>query len=76
MPILLMVNLKDGVTKTTNTVAVAKCFAKSGLPTLIVDADRQCMAGELLLGENHRAERAGSTHQKRHGNRRRTLGTG
>jgi cellulose biosynthesis protein BcsQ len=51
MPILLMVNLKYGVTKTTNTVALAKCFAKSGLPTLVVDADPQCMAEGLLMGE-------------------------
>lgn len=52
MPILLMINLKGGVAKTTNTVALAECFATEGLRTLVIDADHQCMSGELLLGEN------------------------
>jgi chromosome partitioning protein len=51
MSILLFVNLKGGVAKTTNAVAMAECLADSGYRTLLIDADHQCMAGELLLGE-------------------------
>lgn len=51
MSILLFVNLKGGVAKTTNAVAVAECLADQGYNTLMIDADHQCMAGELLLGE-------------------------
>jgi chromosome partitioning protein len=63
MPILLLVNLKGGVAKTTNAVAIAECLAASGLRTLLIDADHQCMAGELLLGENRllRCERTRTT---------------
>ena len=49
MSILLFVNLKGGVAKTTNAVAVAECLADSGYRTLLIDADHQCMSGELLL---------------------------
>lgn len=52
MSILLFVNLKGGVAKTTNAVAVAECLAESGYRTLLIDADHQCMSGELLLGES------------------------
>jgi chromosome partitioning protein len=52
MSILLFVNLKGGVAKKTNAVAVAECLADAGHRTLIIDADHQCMAGELLLGES------------------------
>lgn len=52
MSILLFVNLKGGVAKTTNAVAVAECMAESGYRTLLIDADHQCMAGELLIGED------------------------
>lgn len=52
MSILLFVNLKGGVAKTTNAVAVAECLADAGYRTLVIDADHQCMAGELLLGES------------------------
>lgn len=51
MSILLFVNLKGGVAKTTNAVAVAECLADAGHRVLLIDADHQCMAGELLLGE-------------------------
>jgi len=51
MSVLLFVNLKGGVAKTTNAVAVAECLADAGLRTLLIDADHQCMSGELLLGE-------------------------
>jgi chromosome partitioning protein len=63
MPILLLVNLKGGVAKTTNAVAIAECLAASGLRTLLIDADHQCMAGEMLLGESRllRCERSRST---------------
>lgn len=52
MSIILFVNLKGGVAKTTNAVAVAECLADSGYRTLLIDADHQCMSGELLLGED------------------------
>jgi chromosome partitioning protein len=52
MSILLFANLKGGVAKTTNAVAVAECLADSGYRTLLIDADHQCMSGELLLGES------------------------
>lgn len=63
MPTLLMINLKGGVAKTTNTVALAECFASQGLRTLVIDADHQCMSGELLLGEERllKADRSRST---------------
>lgn len=52
MSILLFSNLKGGVAKTTSAVAVAECLASEGYRTLLIDADHQCMAGELLLGES------------------------
>lgn len=52
MPIIMFTNLKGGVAKTTNCVAVAECLADAGHRTLVIDADHQCMASELLLGEN------------------------
>src|SRR5271157_1230224 len=52
MSILLFLNLKGGVAKTTNAVAAAECLAASGYRTLLIDADHQCMSGELLLGES------------------------
>ncbi|MHC5540064.1 ParA family protein [Singulisphaera rosea] len=63
MSILLFVNLKGGVAKTTNAVAVAECLAESGYRTLLIDADHQCMSGELLLGESRllNSERKKST---------------
>jgi chromosome partitioning protein len=47
----MLINLKGGVAKTTNAVAIAECLAASGFRTLLIDADHQCMAGELLLTE-------------------------
>ncbi len=63
MSILLFINLKGGVAKTTNAVAVAECLATHGYRTLLIDADHQCMAGELLLGETRllRCERERAT---------------
>jgi chromosome partitioning protein len=55
MPILTVMNLKGGVAKTTCTVALAECLASRGVRTLVIDADHQSMAGQLLLGER-RAE--------------------
>lgn len=52
MPIVLLVNLKGGVAKTTNAVAIAECLASEGHRTLLIDADHQCMAGEMLMGED------------------------
>ncbi|MCC9640790.1 AAA family ATPase [Rhodopirellula sp. JC740] len=51
MPVLLMINLKGGVGKTASTVAIAETLAEQGYKTLVIDADHQSMAGELLLGE-------------------------
>ncbi len=51
MPILPFINLKGGVAKTTNAVAVAECLAVKGLRVLLIDADHQCMSSELMLGE-------------------------
>jgi chromosome partitioning protein len=48
----MFINLKGGVAKTTSAVAVAECLASEGHRTLLIDADHQCMAGELLLGED------------------------
>lgn len=50
--IIPMINLKGGVAKTTNTVAIAECLASMGLRVLVIDADHQCTASELLLGES------------------------
>ncbi|GAB5517040.1 ParA family protein [Rhodopirellula baltica] len=51
MPVLLMINLKGGVGKTASTVAIAETLAEEGYKTLVIDADHQSMAGELLLGQ-------------------------
>lgn len=51
MSIMMLINLKGGVAKTTSAVAIAECLASEGHRTLLIDADHQCMAGELLLGE-------------------------
>ncbi len=52
MSILLMLNLKGGVAKTTNAVAISECLAYMGHKVLVIDADHQCLASELLLGED------------------------
>ncbi len=53
MAVLLFVNLKGGVAKTTNAVAVAECLAaEMEKRVLVIDADHQCTAGDLLLGED------------------------
>lgn len=55
MSIIMFINLKGGVAKTTSAVAIAECLASQGHRTLLIDADHQCMAGELLLGETGQA---------------------
>lgn len=52
MSVVLFLNLKGGVAKTTNAVAIAECLANSGKSTLVIDADHQCTATEVLLGES------------------------
>jgi chromosome partitioning protein len=52
MSILMFLNLKGGVAKTTSAVAVAECLADAGHRVLVIDADHQCMSGELLIGES------------------------
>src|SRR5215475_9034883 len=61
MSIVMLINLKGGVAKTTSAVAIAECLASEGHRTLLIDADHQCMSGELLLGEDRqlRCERTG-----------------
>ena len=51
MPVLMFANLKGGVGKTTNAVAVAEALADSGKRVLVIDADHQCAASDLLLGK-------------------------
>src|SRR5688572_20145156 len=51
MPVLMFINIKGGVAKTTNAVAVSEFLAEAGNRVLLIDADHQCAAGELLLGE-------------------------
>jgi chromosome partitioning protein len=51
MPVLMFINIKGGVAKTTNAVAVSQFLAERGYRVLVIDADHQCAAGELLLGE-------------------------
>lgn len=50
MTTIPLVNLKGGVAKTTNSVAIAETFAFMGKNVLLIDADHQCTASELLLG--------------------------
>ena len=52
MPIIMFSNLKGGVAKTTNAVAVAECLAWRGHKTLVIDADHQCTASELLFASS------------------------
>lgn len=52
MPVIMLINLKGGVAKTTTSVAVAECLARMNYRTLVIDADHQSMSGEMLLGEN------------------------
>ncbi|MFB3785816.1 MAG: ParA family protein [bacterium] len=51
MPMIMMLNLKGGVAKTTNTIAIAEYLASLGKKVLVIDADHQSLAGELLLGQ-------------------------
>lgn len=52
MPMIMLLNLKGGVAKTTNTVGIAEYFASQGKQVLVIDADHQSLAGELMLGED------------------------
>lgn len=56
MPVIPILNLKGGVAKTVTTVAIAECFASHGHRVLVIDADHQCMAGELVLGERRQLQ--------------------
>jgi chromosome partitioning protein len=51
MPILLFLNIKGGVAKTTSVVGVSESLAALGHRVLVIDADHQCASSELLLGE-------------------------
>lgn len=52
MPLIMMLNLKGGVAKTTNTIAIAEYLASQENRVLVIDADHQSLAGELLLGQD------------------------
>lgn len=52
MTTIPIVNLKGGVAKTTNAVAIAETFAYMRKTVLLIDADHQCTASELLLGDS------------------------
>lgn len=51
MSVVLFLNLKGGVAKTTTTIAVAETLAEAKQRVLVIDTDHQCAASELLLGE-------------------------
>lgn len=57
MPVIPFINLKGGVGKTVTAVAVAEAMASldKNLRILVIDADHQCSAGELLLGQDRQA---------------------
>jgi chromosome partitioning protein len=63
MSVLMFINIKGGVAKTTNAVAVSQFLAEAGHRVLVIDADHQCAAGELLLGASRleRSDSRGST---------------
>lgn len=52
MGVVLFANLKGGVAKTTTAVAIAETLACARKRVLVIDADHQSAASELLLGEN------------------------
>jgi chromosome partitioning protein len=62
MPVIPFINLKGGVGKTVTAVAIAEAMATldKNLRILVIDADHQCSAGELLLGQ----ERQGAVEKK------------
>ncbi len=51
MTMIMMLNLKGGVAKTTNAVAIAEYLASMKKRILFIDADHQYTASELLIGE-------------------------
>ncbi|MBD3266720.1 AAA family ATPase [bacterium] len=56
MPMIMVLNLKGGVAKTTNAVAMAEGYAYLKKKVLLIDADHQSTASELLLGETQLAQ--------------------
>ena len=52
MPIIVFLNIKGGVAKTTTAVGVAEAFGWIGRRVLVIDADHRRASSELLLGEH------------------------
>jgi chromosome partitioning protein len=63
MPMILFLNIKGGVAKTTTLVAVAEALACQDRKVLVIDTDHQAAASELLLGSSRleQAERQKKT---------------
>ncbi|WNY28971.1 hypothetical protein MmiEs2_11840 [Methanimicrococcus stummii] len=64
--VITFYNHKGGVAKTTNVFNLAQFIADSGNKVLVVDADPQCNATELLLAErlNEMDEKESTTHEE------------
>lgn len=65
MSVLMFMNIKGGVAKTTSAVAVSQFLAERGNRVLVIDADHQCAASEILLGE-YQLRRRDTRHRTLH----------
>lgn len=65
MPVIVVLNLKGGVGKTTVAVALGEQLASRGRSVLMIDADHQSTASELMMGEE-RFRRADSSRKTLH----------
>lgn len=78
MAIIMLLNLKGGLAKTTSAVAIAECLAAAGHRTLLIDAHHQCMASELPLTglDGHGGGRAGEADPARPAGRHARMSNG